>query len=275
VTSSDPKRRRVAESRALSDVERAATDRAFLQQSAYANSAKLNARSSIYAHLDRPYDFGLWVLGLVEWPRNARAVDVGCGPGTYLGLLREHHPSVRAIGLDLSPGMVKEASQRAPVVNGDAALLPFATDSVDRVLAPHMLYHCPDIPAAITELRRVLRPDGTLIAVTNAHDHLRELWDVYAAVTETQPSFFVDRFDLSGGEPMLRDAFDEVRIERADGTLNVPDPQPVVDYLASTFHFSTREDDSVLDQIGARVQDVIDTEGAFRIRTRGGAFVCR
>src|SRR5262249_22508238 len=155
------------------------------------------------------------------------------------------HPSVRAIGLDLSPGMASEASQHGPVVNGDAAHLPLRDESTDRVLAPHMLYHCPDIPAAISELRRVLRQGGWLVAVTNQRDHLHEIWDVYASVTGEVPSHFVDRFDLETGETPLRDVFEEVRVERTGGTLLVPDPQPVVDYLASTFYFADRDDDGV------------------------------
>jgi hypothetical protein len=66
-----------------------------------------------------------------------------------------------------------------------------------------------------------------------------------------------------------------VKVERTEGTLLVTDAQPVVDYLSSTFYFADREDDSVLDEIRRSVQRVIDTEGAFAIRTRSGAFVAR
>jgi len=259
----------------MSDVERAATDRAFLQEQAYADSQRLRARVSIYEYRDRPGNIWEWVLGLVDWPERTRALDVGCGPGTYLALLREQHPSVRAMGLDLSLGMAREARQHAPVVTGDAALLPLPDGVVDRVLAPHMLYHCPDISAAVADLRRVLAPGGTLIAVTNARDHLRELWDVYAAVTGTRPSFFVDRFDLANGEGLLRHAFDEVRMEPIGATLLVTEAAPVVDYLASTFHFADREDDTVLEEIRRRVQAVLDADGVFPIHTSSGAFVCR
>jgi SAM-dependent methyltransferase len=259
----------------MSDIEHAATDRELLREAAYADSTKLRARVSIYAYRERSDNFWQWVLGLVDWPAGARALDVGCGPGAYLSLLRDAHPGVRAVGLDLSQGMAEEASRHAPVVNGDAARLPFPDETFDRVLAPHMLYHCPDIPAAIAELRRVLRPGGALVAVTNAHEHLCELWDVYAAVTGTPPSFFVDRFDLASGDAPLRDVFDDVRVERTGDTLLVTEAQPVVAYLASTFHFADRKDDSVLEEIGARVQREIDADGAFRVRTRSGAFVCR
>ncbi len=259
----------------MTDVERKATDRNFLQRQAYADSSKLNARVSIYAYSERPQDIWTWVHGCVDWPDGAIALDVGCGPGNYLRFLRQHEPTVRAIGLDLSPGMAAEAASHAPTITGDVAHLPLPRATVDRVLAPHMLYHCPDIAAAIAELRRVLRPGGALIAVTNAHDHLAELWAAYTAVTGDEPSFFVDRFNLENGERLLSASFDDVRVERTGVTLLVPEPQPVVDYLASTFNFADREDDTVLDEIGRHVQRIIDSEGVFRIHTAGGAFVCR
>jgi SAM-dependent methyltransferase len=259
----------------VTDVERKATDRDFLQRQAYADSGKLNARVSIYAYSERPQNFWGWVLGRVDWPDGARALDVGCGPGNYLRYLRENHPTVRAVGLDLSPGMAREAAQHAPTINGDAGRLPLHDDAVDRVLAPHMLYHCPDIADTIAELRRVLRPGGAMVAVTNAHDHLSELWDAYTAVTGKDAKFFVDRFDLDNGELLLRTAFDDVDVHRTGANLLVPDAQPVVDYLASTFNFADRQDDSVLDEIRRHVQQRIDREGVYRIHTASGAFVCR
>jgi SAM-dependent methyltransferase len=266
---------RARESGRLTEVERRATDQAFLQQQAYANSAKLRARASVYAYRDPPGALGPWVLGLVDWPDDARALDVGCGPGLYLALLHEHLPSVRAVGVDLSPGMAAEAARHAPTLTADVARLPLPDDCVDRVLAPHMLYHCADIPAAVGELRRVLRPGGSLVAVTNAQDHLAELWDIYGEVVAPERSLVVDRFDLANGGAPLSDVFEEVRVEHTEGHLLVPDPEPLVDYMASTFHFAGRADDGKLDELRSRFRQIIDANGVFRIRTHSGAFVCR
>src|SRR5881628_1107232 len=116
------------------------TDRAFLQEDAYADSSKLSSRSSLYQYRTPEGSLYDWVLRLTDWPAGARLLDVGCGPGGYLGALSG---GVRAVGIDLSPGMAAEAAVHAPTLVGDAACLPFANDAFDRVLAPHMLYHCP------------------------------------------------------------------------------------------------------------------------------------
>ena len=84
-----------------------------------------------------------------------------------------------------------------------------------------------------------------------------------------------DRFNLTTGRAPLDAAFDEVRLERFEGAVAVPDAAVLVEYVASMQHFAGVDADEVLQQIGERVQRVIDDEGVFRIRTRSGAFVCR
>src|ERR1700683_2753522 len=61
------------------------------------------------------------------------------------------------------------------LINADITALPFRDGTFDVVLAAHMLYHVPDRPAAVRELRRVLAPGGVCIAVTNGARHLRSL----------------------------------------------------------------------------------------------------
>jgi SAM-dependent methyltransferase len=250
------------------------TDRTFLQTDAYADSTKLKSRSSLYDYRVPPGSFYDWVLARIDWPEGARVLDVGCGPGGYLEAL----PSgVRAVGLDLSPGMASEAAAHAPALVGDAASLPFADATFDRVLAPHMLYHCPDIPAAVAELRRVLRPGGVLIAITNDPEHLAELREVHvAAAGGRAPSIVSDRFNLTNGGAFLEASFDEVVLERFDGELVVPEVGPLVRYVASMmswFGDDTIED--TLADIERRLSEIIARDGVFRARTRAGAFLCR
>ena len=59
---------------------------------------------------------------------------------------------------------------------GDVQELPFPDGTFDAAVAAWMLYHVPDRDRAISELARVLRPGGRLVAITNGRDHLAELW---------------------------------------------------------------------------------------------------
>src|SRR5947209_11148596 len=103
----------------------ATIDRTLLTERAYADSANLRSRQSIYDFRDGTGDWFAWVLDHADWPAAGRVLDVGCGPGSYL-------ERVRGVGLDLSAGMAREARRHAPTIVGDVCRLPVALGSSDR-----------------------------------------------------------------------------------------------------------------------------------------------
>ena len=259
----------------VSGVERQPlVDRAYLRDVAYGDSSKLRHRMSIYQYRDVAGELRPWVLGRVDWPRGARVLDVGCGPGHYLALLAKTE-SVAAVGVDLSHGMCLEARAHAPVVTADAASLPFEAATFERVLAPHMLYQCPDIEAALAELKRVLRAHGTLLAVVNSVDHMIELRDVLRAVTGADGLRVSDRITLENGAEIAATAFDEVTVDRFRSVLHVPGPAPVLAYIQSMAGWAGDLDpnDAAI-EIERRVGSIIEAEGSFRIHTCAGVLVC-
>jgi ubiquinone/menaquinone biosynthesis C-methylase UbiE len=90
-------------------------------------------------------------------------LDVGCGIGSIEERLSDHD----IVGVDRSKAMIRTARDRAssPFVIGDATMLPIASTSVDVVCFVATLEFIPDVEAALSEATRVLRPDGTLIAL--------------------------------------------------------------------------------------------------------------
>jgi ubiquinone/menaquinone biosynthesis C-methylase UbiE len=76
-------------------------------------------------------------------------------------------------------------SGRLSLIQADAQRLPLRDSGVDVAMAMHMLYHIADIPAAVRELRRIVRPGGTILASTNGADTMGEFWDLAdAAVSD-------------------------------------------------------------------------------------------
>lgn len=100
-------------------------------------------------------------------------LDVGCGQG--IDLVEYARAGARVTGIDLTPAHVELARNHlaalgltASVVNGDAEQLPFQDACFDFVSSNGVLHHTPDMPAALNEMRRVLRPGGrACIAVYN------------------------------------------------------------------------------------------------------------
>lgn len=155
----------------------AVTDKARLATSAYGDERHLAARQSIYQWQQPRYDLpGTVVEQLVGV--TGSVLDVGCGNGKFVTRLHHDRPDLRVIGMDISAGILADVPR--PVVVADAQALPLADASVDAVLAMHMLYHVPDIPAAISELARVLKPSGLVIASTNSGGDKRELDELWS-----------------------------------------------------------------------------------------------
>lgn len=91
----------------------------------------------------------------------AVVVEVGCGTGRWLRLLRAK--SIRATGMDGSAGMLSRA--QSPVVQAVAERLPYASGSIDRVFCVNAFHHFPDKQAFLGGARRVLRSGGQLMIV--------------------------------------------------------------------------------------------------------------
>ena len=99
-----------------------------------------------------------------------RVLDVGCGPGFFAAELL---PLVGAdgavVGVDTSAPMLAAAARRceglgnASFHEGSATSLPFEDHSFDRVLCVQVLGHVADVPAALAEFHRVLRPGGRVL----------------------------------------------------------------------------------------------------------------
>jgi SAM-dependent methyltransferase len=253
--------------------------------SQYADDRNLRARQRLWELQRPPFDLVAWVLDLAEVDPGDTVLDAGCGNGGYLRALRER--GIDAVGCDLSHGMLQAARPHPALVNGDVTALPFGDGAFDVVLAPHMLYHVADRTGAARELRRVLRPDGRCVIVTNGGGHVRALRDlVEAAVRQVTPGWEMRSpathvFSLDDGADQLATAFSSVTCVRpADvGFVTVHDADVVADYVASTAdHYQPGTDRpwaEVVADVRRGVQAAIDTHGAFVTSGDVGAFVCR
>jgi SAM-dependent methyltransferase len=166
-------------------------------------------------------------------------LDVGCGNGRYLERLRLRGHTGGLLGLDNSPGMAAVASVHAPIAVADAQALPVRDSRVDVVICAHMLYHVPDRARAIGELRRVLRPGGSAVVVTNGPDHTAEttailtqaLLEMTGAAGELDR--FGHRFPPELGRTLMAEAFDDVELHHVGSPVTVPSPDMVGDYFES------------------------------------------
>ena len=103
-----------------------------------------------------------------------RVLDAGCGPGFYVAeTLERVGAEGSVVGVDASESMLALAAKRCEghdnvsFHEGDVTALPVADADFDRALSVQVLEYVADIPAALAEMRRVLRPGGRVL-----------IWDV-------------------------------------------------------------------------------------------------
>ena len=118
--------------------------------------------------------------------RSIDVLEVGCGTGHWLKVLRDRAGFVT--GIDLSANMLQRAQDmmpHAPLVRGRAELLPYRAQSFDRVFCINAFHHFAEKLNFLTEARRVLRLYGGLMIVgLDPHAGLDRWW-IYDYFPET------------------------------------------------------------------------------------------
>jgi ubiquinone/menaquinone biosynthesis C-methylase UbiE len=105
-------------------------------------------------------------------------LDVGCGTGAAV---RDAAPNVsRAVGFDLSPGMIAQAEERARAggignvefrVGDVSGRLPFEDGAFNALVCTTAFHHFPKPPDTIAEMSRVLAPGGRLVIADSNRRH--------------------------------------------------------------------------------------------------------
>jgi SAM-dependent methyltransferase len=194
----------------------------------YADEANLGARKAIYAEAEGPDARELAFQAVAE-VEPTHVLEVGGGEGELAGRI------VRELGAELV--LVDQSERMVEIARsggldarvGDVQSLPFDDESFDCTVAAWMLYHAADVPLAISELARVTRPGGRLVAVTNAAGHLAEL----RALTVGSGWWTGMPFSRENGEELLGRSFSSVEARHADGWVSIPDDDVIWAYLRS------------------------------------------
>ena len=106
---------------------------------------------------------------------DARGLDVGCGSGWATRMLAEYAFNGRVTGIDISDEMIRvarESSRSLPNVDfeiASAEQLPFPDHEFTHAFSMESLYYYRNIPQALKEIHRVLKPGGLFVAVVDLY----------------------------------------------------------------------------------------------------------
>lgn len=187
-------------------------------------------------------DFPRWALETIDWEGTETILDIGTGVGIYYSRLLAIAPNITYYAIDISQEMLKN-HPADNVTRSNVLNMPYADNTFDVVMANHMLYHVSNIDEALAEIKRVLKPDGKILATTNSIHTMPELQVLmrraivlltrYGATQVRPPAFPSDNFALENGTRILAHHFFAVVRHDIPSQLVFTDIEPAIRYLES------------------------------------------
>lgn len=113
-----------------------------------------------------------WTISLLDLKPEDNVLELGFGAGKAVELVADKTIKGYVAGVDISQTMVRSASRRnargiragrVSLLEGDLTNLPFEDSKFDKVFTIQTIYFWPDLPGALAEICRVLKPGGTLV----------------------------------------------------------------------------------------------------------------
>lgn len=218
-------------------------DQQYLLNEEYKNASHLNTRMQFIQRFStNRIDQYRWIFDHFELRPSSRILELGCGPGSLWQRNLDRIPPDWTITLsDFSPGMLQEAQHNLRDSNlnftfqvTDAQIIPLETARFDAVIANNMLYHVPDRQRALSEIHRVLKPDGHFYASTmgeTSFSEMRRLMKQHNALPIRWEETL--GFSLENGGEQLSFWFTHVDLHRLENTLLVTETEPLIQMICT------------------------------------------
>lgn len=155
-------------------------------------------------------DFGfrrrvIEIIKGLEIKEDDKILDCGCGEGFYVMVITNLFPKVKIVGLDHDVEILEKAKKwigedkNVTWVGGDIYKTPFPDNFFDKIILSEVLEHVPDDFQALKEVKRVLKPGGTLATTVPNHDY-PFFWDPLNWIREHLGlGYFSPDFGFFGG----------------------------------------------------------------------------
>ncbi|MFH1078297.1 MAG: class I SAM-dependent methyltransferase [Patescibacteria group bacterium] len=231
-----------------------------------------------------------WVFdnGMSGLPATARILDVGCGCGIFWLKNADRVPKGWDIALaDISRDMASCAKRvtnaigrKASVLTFDIADIQFPDAAFDVVLATHVLHRTRELPRALKEIRRVLKPDGRFCTAAGTVARLKNIaalgFSCEPAILDLVEEGTDAGFTAENGREMLLKSFRDVRETPYHDSLAFENADDLLAYLHSTSGVALHRQDAYAHlRLRVAIDQFISQAGAFRLVTDNRLFLAK
>ena len=223
--------------------------------------------------------YGPWLVSNYDIREGMSVLEVGCGTGAlWLGNDDLVDRCNKLVLSDLSEGMLKKAKENLGEKSNveyrieDIQNLSYDDDAFDVVIANAMLYHVPDLPRGLREVRRVLKNSGVFYCATLGENNFVEKLAEWFRLSgeDFDPNH---NFTMQNGAEKLHTVFDDVTPLFYSDSLHITEIEDLVAYLRSLASFK-----AVLNLPEQKIRDILAeraTDGAIDLPKDYGMFICR
>ncbi len=250
----------------------------------YKNATNISAR----IRLHRDYSLNQegwfpWLFSNLHLKPGMKILELGAGNGALWSQnIAKVSKNVTIVLSDISEGILADARKtigdhpqfQYSVFN--AQKIPFADNTFDLVIANHMLFYCDDIPKALQEVQRVLKPDAAFTCSTYSKKHMHEITDLvqsYNANIVLSSTNLYERFGLDNGRQILQPYFKNIVCHKYRDAIELSDSMPIISYILSCHG---NQNSILLDHYQDFKQYVDQqVEDGFHITKDAGFFSCK
>ncbi len=245
----------------------------------YQSPDNLNARVLLHSKYSvNKQGYSNWIFDCYEFFNGCKILELGCGTaGMWQGRLDSIGAGSTLVLSDLFEGMLELARENTSGANNvehkiiDIQNIPYTDGTFDFVIANMMLYHVPDLSAALAEVRRVLKPGGKFYAATIGENGINKF--LSEALAPHGVTLEINKaFTLQSGANDLSKHFQSVQSREYIDSLEVTDTNDMVNYVLSL----TAIMDSGLDR--NTLYDVFESmkqNGVIHVPKQNGMFIAQ
>jgi len=256
----------------------------YLKEAQYKSSNNLQARIAIHQKFrTNPESFYSWIWKKLDLKKPQSILDIGCGTGEFW---LENHAKLpegsNVLMTDFSDGMVEKAKNKINFDEikfgvADIDNLQYSNNSFDIVMAHHVIYHSENKDSALSELKRVVKPDGVVTITTNSEKHMLNVYTIAHSIDDNFSMVRnIDGFTEEDADKMLPKYFAKITKYIYEDLLKVTHVDIMIDYVKSTTEprkMDLRSD--FYDKYREVVENEIKEKGYFGILKRSPLFVCQ
>ncbi|BCN31280.1 MerR family transcriptional regulator [Anaeromicropila herbilytica] len=227
-----------------------------------------------------------WIFSKLELKPHQKVLEIGCGDGEMWRVNENLIPKDVDIKLtDISEGMVNAARESLDHINSNISFqamdcheMPFEDGEFDIIIANHVLFYLKDLDKALSEIKRVMKPNGIFICSTYGRNHMKEVTEFTKEFDPRINLSEVDLYEIFGlenGDTKLNKYFTQVTTTKYEDSLILDEEQLLIDYVLSCHGNQKEYIVQCYQDFKEFLHEKIMKKGYLKITKDAGVFICK